>query len=46
MLRDAVDGVIVGSALVRHLSEFASKPHKTVIDGIGAQVESLIDALN
>jgi tryptophan synthase alpha chain len=46
MLRDHVDGIIVGSALVRHLEKIGSKSEAAVIDDIAEQVTSMVDALN
>lgn len=45
LLRDVADGIIVGSALVRRLGEIGNKPSATVISEIGAQVDSLVQAL-
>ena len=46
MLRPAVDGVIVGSALVRKLEQAATKPIDAVVREIGEQVQVLAEALN
>ena len=46
MLRPAVDGVIVGSALVRKLEQAATKPIDAVVREIGEQVRVLAEALN
>lgn len=46
MLKDACDGVIVGSAIVRRLSEAATKPAAEVIQGVGEYAQSLLDALD
>jgi tryptophan synthase alpha chain len=46
MLRPAVDGVIVGSAIVRRLEQAGTRPRDEVIAEIGAYVGSLIEALN
>jgi tryptophan synthase alpha chain len=46
LLRDAADGIIVGSALVRHLEQVGSKSEEAVIQEIGAQATLLMDALN
>jgi tryptophan synthase alpha chain len=46
MLRDAVDGVIVGSALVRPLESVSTRPLPDVITGIAHVAESLAQALN
>jgi tryptophan synthase alpha chain len=46
MLRDVADGIIVGSALVRHLGQIGAKSEETVIREIGEQVALLVDALN
>ncbi len=44
MLRDAVDGVIVGSAIVRHLEK--TEDRTTMIGGIGQLATELVRALN
>ncbi|HMF18212.1 MAG TPA: tryptophan synthase subunit alpha [Gemmataceae bacterium] len=44
MLRDHVDGIIVGSALVRRLEQ--AKPSAVLVQEIGEVVQSLADALN
>jgi tryptophan synthase alpha chain len=46
MLRDAVDGVIVGSALVRLLEEAERRPVEQIVHEIGSLAQSLADALN
>jgi tryptophan synthase alpha chain len=46
MLRDVVDGVIVGSALVRRLEESAGRPLGDIIREIGDLAQSLADASN
>jgi tryptophan synthase alpha chain len=46
MLRDAVDGVIVGSALVRLLEEAERRPIEQIMSEIGSLAQSLADALN
>jgi tryptophan synthase alpha chain len=46
LLREAADGIIVGSALVRHLGEIGAKSAETVIGAIGTHVSVLGDALN
>lgn len=46
MLKDACDGVIVGSAIVRRLCEAESKPVAEVIQGVGDYADTLLDALN
>jgi tryptophan synthase alpha chain len=46
MLREVVDGVIVGSALVRHFEEIGAKPAKQVANEVAAIVRSLSEALN
>jgi tryptophan synthase alpha chain len=46
MLRDAVDGVIVGSAIVRHLENASTKPLGEVAASIGDLVQALASALN
>lgn len=45
-LREAADGVIVGSALVRRLEEVPARGVDQVIADITAQARELIDALN
>ena len=46
MLRPAVDGVIVGSALVRKLEHARTKPIDAIVREIGEHVETLAHALN
>ncbi len=46
MLREAVDGVIVGSAIVRPLEAAASQPLDEVVRRIGQLTQSLVQALN
>jgi tryptophan synthase alpha chain len=46
MLREVVDGVIVGSALVKRLEAAGTRPMPDVIKEIGALAETLADALN
>lgn len=46
MLRDAVDGVIVGSALVRRLEQASTRPLGDIIREIGDVAQSLANALN
>ena len=46
MLKEACDGVIVGSAIVRRLCEADSKPKDEVIQEVGDYADSLLDALN
>jgi tryptophan synthase alpha chain len=46
LLRDFVDGVIVGSALVRRFEEIGAKPAKQVANEVAAIVRSLSEALN
>jgi tryptophan synthase alpha chain len=46
MLRDVVDGVIVGSALVRHFEEIGAKAAEKVASEVAAVVSSLAEALN
>jgi tryptophan synthase alpha chain len=46
MLRDEVDGIIVGSALVRRLAEAGKRPAAEVIDEVGALATELLAALN
>src|SRR5205085_6530899 len=45
MLRDAVDGVIVGSALVRLLAQVGAKPVEQVISEMQNLVKALVTAL-
>jgi tryptophan synthase alpha chain len=45
MLRPAVDGVIVGSALVRRLEQAGTKPIDAIVREIGEQVHVLSNAL-
>jgi tryptophan synthase alpha chain len=46
MLRDHVDGVIVGSALVRRLEQTGKRSVLSVVQEVGEMVESLSKALN
>jgi tryptophan synthase alpha chain len=46
MLRDAADGVIVGSALVRRLEDVGRRAPREVIEEIGALASGLARALN
>jgi len=46
MLRDSVDGVIVGSALVRRLEEIGKRPTADVVRELGALCQTLSEALN
>jgi tryptophan synthase alpha chain len=46
LLRDAVDGVIVGSAIVRQLEYATTKPLAEVVTSIGGLVQALATALN
>jgi tryptophan synthase alpha chain len=46
MLRDHVDGIIVGSALVRHLEQVRPHSADRVVQEIGAFVQGLAHALN
>lgn len=46
MLRDAADGVIVGSAIVRRLEQAPSKPLSDIVGEIGSLAQGLVDALN
>ena len=46
MLREAVDGIIVGSALVRRLEHANKRPVSEVIEEIGSLAQSLVEALN
>jgi tryptophan synthase alpha chain len=46
LLRSAVDGVIVGSAIVRHLETAEGKPRETEVSAIGDLVRRLVSELN
>lgn len=46
MLKDACDGVIVGSAIVRRLHEAETRPQAEVIQEVGEYVDTLLEALN
>src|SRR5207248_8933297 len=46
MLRDAADGIIVGSALVRHLEQAGKKSPDAVVRDVADLVQSLADALH
>ncbi len=46
MLRDAADGIIVGSALVRKLENAATQPLAEVVAAVGGLASSLAAALN
>jgi tryptophan synthase alpha chain len=46
MLREAVDGIIVGSALVRRLEQAGPRPLPEVVKEVGDLAQSLADALN
>ncbi len=46
MLRDAADGVIVGSALVRRMEQIGTRPLDDVVREVGELAQSLIAALN
>ncbi|MCI0456583.1 MAG: tryptophan synthase subunit alpha [Gemmataceae bacterium] len=46
MLREAVDGVIVGSALVRRLEQAGRRPLPEIVTEVGDLAQSLADALN
>ena len=46
MLRDVVDGVIVGSAFVRRLEQAGTRPLGDVAREVGALARSLAEALN
>jgi tryptophan synthase alpha chain len=45
-LRDAVDGVIVGSALVRRLEQAGQTPVEEVVREVGELAGQLASALN
>jgi len=46
MLRDHVDGIIVGSAVVRRIEAARGKPMSDVVKDVGNLVQSLADVLN
>jgi tryptophan synthase alpha chain len=46
MVREVADGVIVGSAFVRHLEKASSQSHDAVRSAIGELAQSLAEALN
>jgi tryptophan synthase alpha chain len=46
LLRDAVDGVIVGSALVRLFEQADRRPVEQIVSEMGSLAQSLADALN
>jgi tryptophan synthase alpha subunit len=46
MLREAVDGVIVGSAIVRRVEKADGRPFAEVVREVGELAQSLIEALN
>ncbi|MBY0528042.1 MAG: tryptophan synthase subunit alpha [Gemmataceae bacterium] len=46
MLREEVDGVIVGSAFVRRLAEAGTRPLEDVVNEMGALAKLLVTALN
>jgi tryptophan synthase alpha chain len=46
MLRDHVDGIIVGSALVRRLAAAGEKPVSAVVEEVGNLAQGLANALN
>lgn len=46
MLRPVCDGVIVGSAIVRRISEIGNRPVEQVASEIGEYVDSMISALH
>lgn len=46
MLCEVVDGVIVGSAIVRRLEQSGSRPLEEIIGEVGNLVQSLVQALN
>jgi tryptophan synthase alpha chain len=45
-LRELVDGIIVGSALVRRFEEAARRPADQIVREVGALAQSLTEALN
>jgi tryptophan synthase alpha chain len=45
-LRDAADGIIVGSAFVRRVEQASSRPLPEVVAEVGALAEALLAALN
>lgn len=46
MLRDVADGIIVGSALVRHLEKAGTEPWLEIVHRIGSHVSSLRQAMD
>jgi tryptophan synthase alpha chain len=46
MLRDVVDGVIVGSAIVRRVEQAGTRPFGDVVREVGDLAQSLTEALN
>jgi tryptophan synthase alpha chain len=46
MLREAADGIIVGSALVRRVERAGTRPPDEVVRGVGELAQSLAEALN
>jgi tryptophan synthase alpha chain len=46
ILREVVDGVIVGSALVRHLEQAGTRPIEEITAAVGGLVRTLASALN
>lgn len=46
LLRDVADGIIVGSAIVRHLEQADSLPADEVVKAVGALTASLVKALD
>jgi tryptophan synthase alpha chain len=46
MLRDAADGIIVGSAIVRRLEQAGGRPLGDIVAEVGALAGSLVAALN
>ena len=45
MLRDVVDGIIVGSALVRRVEQAATRPTEEIVREVGDLAQALADAL-
>jgi tryptophan synthase alpha chain len=45
LLRDVADGIIVGSALVRHLEQAGVRPREQIVRDIGAHAALLTEAL-
>jgi len=46
MLREAADGIIVGSALVRRVEQAGKRPLDEIVREVGDLAQSLAEALN